>query len=399
MQEKQESEKVAKKKLATSIRPSVFSSRNTIDETTVFKEFLEKNAEKSINAKFLLGTTEFHNFEKFQKTFEKEIPLLKEIIAREASRPEGTFVFYNGSSNVVKFLRMIMSSLYKEEAFKTKTESVKSNLVFGTPKPQSLSPQCFFEKHLDKRAFLYPFNTAFDRKIRPLFDHESKISRALLSASMLLHDGCYGETSWLLFHRNRSISIKHNHEVKFLRDVLQEFCHKKKLDNFPIDTLVDYYVQYQQTLEAQLLQIFVNEKSFNSLGYYSYAGGIPLVKDSASFLHTLYEELNNQSCSNWGSFIAEKFLQAFREDKLYHLVDAQYTPDNLLSNSMEVEWNDFLQVRFLTANPDFYNPEEVRINEFYKTDEAYNIARELKAKLRTTIHFYFTDEPAKLELA
>lgn len=376
----------SKKKLLHSIRPSVFST-STVD-ITEFRNFLKDNQKKSINAKFLLEDTRFHHLDDFEKRFLNDLPLVKEIIAQEINRPEGTFAFYNGSSNAVKFLRMAMSAISKEMA-QTDPQAVKSNLVFGAVKSQTYSPKTFFEKHLDGNPALYPFSAEYNSK-KPLLDHETKIAKVVLAASMLLHDGLIGETAWLMYQRNMSFSI--SKESDFVKSILQEFCIKNGLEHFPIDTVAAYYDEYRSVLQAQLLQIFVRKESFNSLGYYCYAGGVPLVKDSVAFLDQLYSDLNKHSCSNWESCITERLGYALEEEKLYHLVHPQHAPSHKLLKSDNAVWHEFLQVRFLTANPDFYNSEEVSVNEYYKSDEAYQMAKKLKLSLKLEIQAYFKNK-------
>lgn len=376
----------SKKKLLHSIRPSVFSTSTA--DIKEFRHFLKDNEKRSINAKFLLEDTRFHNLEDFGKRFFNDISLVKEMITQEINRPEGTFAFYNGSSNAVKFLRVAMSAISKEMA-QTDPQAAKSNLVFGAIKSKAYLPKKFFEKHVDKNATLYPFSAEYDSK-KPILDHEPKIAKVILAASMLLHDGLLGETAWLMFQRNISFSV--SKESDCIKSILQEFCKKNGLDDFPIDAIVACYDTYRSVLQAQLLQIFVRKENLNSLGYYCYAGGVPLVEDSVEFLDQLYDDLNKQNCSNWGNCITERLAYALDEKKLYPLVHPQHAPSHKLLESDSVHWQEFLQVRFLTANPDFYNSEAVIVNEYYRSDEAYQMAKALKLSLKLEIKAYFKNK-------
>ncbi|MGQ3887511.1 hypothetical protein ACQUW5_00590 [Legionella sp. CNM-1927-20] len=378
-----------RKKLAKSFRPSLFTTMESIitdNNQTSFDAFLQENEGKSVNAKFLLA-----NWKEFKPLFTQSLPLLKEIITREISRPEHTFAFYNGSSNAIKFFRMVMSIIYKEEGLGAEIESIKPNLILGRLKAQSFSPQRFFEKTIDQKKFLYPFNNSYNLKERPVFDHEKKITKNLLAASILLHDGNIGESGWLLFQENFSISINSD-ELTFLRVIFGEFFIKKGWDTFPIDKLVELYAKYKNILQAQLLQIFISETAFNDLGYYCYAGGVPVVKDSASFLHDLLEEFKNQDSTQWKKVVTENLTKAFKENKLYHLADRPYPPCDLVyDDGAEVDWLGFLQARFITTNPDFYTSSEITINEYYQSDEAYYRAKELKGELKSLINLFFEE--------
>ncbi|CEK09568.1 hypothetical protein [Legionella hackeliae] len=383
MRQKNETEKEVKKKFVTSIRPSLFRAEKNSEKDS-FENFLKEHADKSINAKFLLGRTKFYNLEAFEGRFIKDLPLLKEIITAEVNRSEGTFVFYNGSSSAVKFFRMVTSVIHRLDDLHTDKERAKTNMVIGCLKKKSFPPQRFFDKTLDRMKSYHPFNSNYFASAIKEFDHEDNIRKHLLCASILLHDGYFGETSWLLFQKNKSMSVMN--EENFLGTVLDELCKKKKLEHFPIEELVKLYSSYKQILQAQLLQIFINQNAFNDLGYYCYAGGTPLAADSAAFLSELFVQLASQNSDNWQSALKEKFVQGFKENKLHPLVDSDP------SSNLTEEWLCALQVRFVATNPDFYNSEAVTINEFYRTDEAYHTTKRLKKELETLISSYFAEK-------
>ncbi|OCH98169.1 hypothetical protein A8135_11395 [Legionella jamestowniensis] len=389
MKQKVESRKQAKRKFINPIRPSLFRTKKS-NEAATFEDFLRENINNSINAKFLLGKTEFYNLEAFQNRFSRDLPLLKEIIVSEVNRPEGTFALYHGSSNAVKFFRMVISAIYRMDNLHTEQACLKTNMVLGCMKQRSFSPSRFFNKTSARMRSRHPLNSSSDFSAGKEFDHEDHIRKHLLCASMLLHDGYYGETSWLFFQNNKSISVRN--EEKFLEVVLNEFCKKQRLDNFPVEELIKLYSGYKQILQAQLLQIFINQNDFNELGYYCYAGGAPLVRDSGSFMNELFAELTSQNSDNWQRIVTEKINNAFKANKLHPLIDKE--PSSQLMD----EWLNFLQVRFITTNPEFYNTDKVTINEYYRSDEAYSITKDLKKELRILIESYFAQKQTEQQL-
>lgn len=204
------------RKIASAVRPSTFLSlggiENNRSEIESFTEFLKENATRSINAKSLLTNNEWYNSKTFLTRFKAEIPLLREIITREIDRPDDSFVFYNGANSIVKFLRMVISAAYKQ----LEKDSIKSNFVMGQIKRNNQSPQEFLKNTLDPNPHLYNFNSQFNQKNESLFDHEPAVAKELLAGSLLLHDGLYGETSWLFFKKNSSINVGQSQAKQFL---------------------------------------------------------------------------------------------------------------------------------------------------------------------------------------
>jgi hypothetical protein len=369
-------------KIKKCIHPDSFF--HTKDENMDLKNFLMKYKNNSLSAKFLLGgADDYYNFETCQAEFEKHVPLLKEIILREATHPLDTFVFYNGASNAIKFFRMVVSTVYKTQEIES---SLKSNFVASKMKNYSLTSQLFLEKKLDIKRELYPFNQDYDLNKPLIFDHDKSVRKNILAGSLLLNDGRLGETAWHLFDNNMSMCVDETQECKFLEAILHNFFHKLGYDSFPVNKLLDVYKQYKATLQAQLLQIFVKEEAFNQLGYYAYAGGVPVVQDSASFLHELIEEMQAKDAKDWKSVVSDKITRYFEVNKLYHLANRQDSPmDVYFRDEGKTIWLDLLQVRLITSNPDFYNSEQVTINEYYQSEEQHKTAKSLKAELKNVI--------------
>lgn len=341
-------------------------------------EFLEHNKDKSLSAKFLLSTTSFYDSEKFLTGLKHNEPMLKAMITREINRPSDTFVFYSAAGNAVKFLRMVMTSVSKILG----SSDRRRQIILSDLNNSILTPQKFLETYLDIDPRQYKLHSSYDG--HTTFDHKIEVRKELLAASMLLHDGRFGETAWTIYTKNRSLAVQGGKEREFLNSVLVPFFQKLGYQDFPIETLVDLFTKFQANLKPQLLQIFINKSAFNQLGYYCYSGGDPVVSDSSAFLEEFYDALMKNSVNNWENTFDEMLRKNYVERKLYHLANRVVFDLKINSDG----WPDGMQVRFIASNPAFYDPQYVRINEYYNTDEDYAASKELKHTIQTLLSTY-----------